>query len=661
MVAAVLSGNRNFEGRINPLTRFNYLASPPLVVAYALAGRMDIDFNTEPLGVGRWARFFATSGPSNTFAAAPLRLLVERSHATVLSPGRGLPGQVWESDAPVWLSDVLTLADFPRADAARAAGLHAAVVVPVRSEGRTVAVIECLARARLEPDERVLATLGRVAGQLGIFLDRRRAERALAAAEARNAAFLTAALDCVITMDHEGRVVDFNPAAERTFGYRHDEVIGREMAELIIPPSLRERHREGLKRYLVTGEGPVLGSRLELTGMRRDGTEFPVELSVTRLPGQPMPMFAGQIRDITARERSVVRERFRSRSIAAVAATLDPERALTEVARLAVPDIADWCSIDLVEPDGRLRRVAIAHTDSARERRAWKLAGGAGRGVADLDPATAVIRTGEPRLAEALIDGEPAGDVGDPEELALLRELQPSSAISVPFTTAAGRTLGVLHLLTAGPGRRLERADLDLAIGLATRSALAIDNARLFAERSHIAETLQRSLLPSDLPAIPGIELASVFRPAGEGLHVGGDFYDVFPDDEGGWAIALGDITGKGAQAAATTGLVRYTLRAATLEHSRPAAVLERLNSVLRREQASFCTVVYARLRQTPGGASLALCSGGHPLPLLAPARGPAARSAATGRCSGRSPIPRSPRTTSSSERATRWSSTPTG
>lgn len=117
-------------------------------------------------------------------------------------------------------------------------------------------------------------------------------------------ALLEAALDCVILMDHQGKVVTFNPAAERTFGYRRDEVIGREMAALLIPPAFRDRHRQGLARYLATGEGPLLGTRLQVSAVRADGTEFPVELTITRLPSDGPPLFAGFLRDITEQRRA---------------------------------------------------------------------------------------------------------------------------------------------------------------------------------------------------------------------------------------------------------------------------------------------------------------------------------------------------------------------
>jgi two-component system cell cycle sensor histidine kinase/response regulator CckA len=128
-----------------------------------------------------------------------------------------------------------------------------------------------------------------------------RADALVRESEARKTATLEAALDCIITIDHRGHITEFNAAAERVFGYRRADVMGREMGTLIIPSALRERHREGLARYLATGEGPVLGRRLEMPGMRADGTEFPIELTITRLPSDGPPMFTGFVRDITER------------------------------------------------------------------------------------------------------------------------------------------------------------------------------------------------------------------------------------------------------------------------------------------------------------------------------------------------------------------------
>jgi PAS domain S-box-containing protein len=131
-----------------------------------------------------------------------------------------------------------------------------------------------------------------------------REERELKRSEARKTAILNSALDCIVTIDHDGCVTEFNPAAERTFGYKREAVLGEKLSGIIIPPSLRGPHERGLARYLATGEAPVIGRRLEMIAMRADGSEFPVELAITRIPSDGPPSFTGYLRDITERRRS---------------------------------------------------------------------------------------------------------------------------------------------------------------------------------------------------------------------------------------------------------------------------------------------------------------------------------------------------------------------
>jgi len=139
--------------------------------------------------------------------------------------------------------------------------------------------------------------------QLEVRVQERTADLALS--HERMRAIVDTALDGIVTMDHEGRVAEFNPAAEGIFGYRRREVIGRPLAEVIIPPALRHRHRDGLARYLATGAAAILGKRIELTGLRADGSEVAVEVSINRTPGDGPPSFAGFVRDITEREKAV--------------------------------------------------------------------------------------------------------------------------------------------------------------------------------------------------------------------------------------------------------------------------------------------------------------------------------------------------------------------
>jgi len=131
-----------------------------------------------------------------------------------------------------------------------------------------------------------------------------RTERKLAESEKRLANTIASAMDAIIAMDHEGKIVEFNPAAERMFGHLRVDAIGTELAQLIVPLQLREGHRNGLSRYLLTEEGPVLGKRLELTALRADGSEFPVELTVTRIHWDGPPVFTGFVRDITQRKQA---------------------------------------------------------------------------------------------------------------------------------------------------------------------------------------------------------------------------------------------------------------------------------------------------------------------------------------------------------------------
>jgi serine phosphatase RsbU (regulator of sigma subunit) len=195
--------------------------------------------------------------------------------------------------------------------------------------------------------------------------------------------------------------------------------------------------------------------------------------------------------------------------------------------------------------------------------------------------------------------------------------------MSVPLR-ARGRTIGTITLVSTHADHRYGAADLALARDLAWRAALAVDNARLYSERTHVARTLQASLLPRDLPSIPGAQVSARYHAAGEGNEVGGDFYDLFETGDGAWAIVIGDVCGKGAEAAAVTGQARYTLRAASMRQRRPSRILETLNEAMltQRSDMRFCTVTYVRLRPTDYGGRATVACGGHPAPLLLRADG---------------------------------------
>src|SRR3954447_24466239 len=199
------------------------------------------------------------------------------------------------------------------------------------------------------------------------------------------------------------------------------------------------------------------------------------------------------------------------------------------------------------------------------------------------------------------------------------------SYLAVPVVTSDGEVAGGLFFGHPEPGMFSDE-DEHMVAGIAAQSAIAIENARLYQERTRTAQTLQRALLPPHLPQIAGLELAASYRAAGEGNEVGGDFYDVFPQADGSFAVVIGDVCGKGPQAAAVTALARYTLRPHAVAGLRPSSQLARLNDALLRQHApGFVTVALARLEPRAGGARIELAIAGHPLPILARASGEAA------------------------------------
>jgi len=296
--------------------------------------------------------------------------------------------------------------------------------------------------------------------------------------------------------------------------------------------------------------------------------------------------------------------------------SLDYATTLRDVARLAVPRLCDWCTVEVLEADGTTRSLGIEHVDPGKVEMATELRA---RWPVDPNAATGVphvLRTGKPELYHEITDETLQLAAQSEEHLAAIRALGLTSAMILPLV-ARGRTLGAITMISAESGQLFDEEDLVFAMDLARRAAMSVDNARLYQERTYVARTLQRSLLPPRLPLIPGIEIATRYRPAREGSEVGGDFYDVFQDGFNGWAFVMGDVQGKGAEAAALTGLARHSLRATAMLQPRPSAALSALNDVLLQDDTErFCTVAYVRVQELDGVFTLTSASGGHPMPI---------------------------------------------
>ncbi len=427
-------------------------------------------------------------------------------------------------------------------------------------------------------------------------------------------------------MGADGLVRDWNPAAESIFGYSRTEAVGSELAELIIPGPLRPAHRDALSRYLETGETKALNRRLELSGMRRDGSEFPLELTLIALSEFNPRLFVGFIRDLSAdnsvpsRDNARLQQRmaFLAQTSLVLDRSLDYNETLRTLADLTVPELAQLTVVDLLDDDGSVHTAVAAAPDPAYAREIERMREAHPLALDGSHPVASVLRSAQPVLLPAMSPTFLRDIAEGSEHFELMRRLRYHSAIVVPLI-ARRRPLGTLSLLRMEGAPSYNQDDLVLAEELARRAAMAIDNARLFEGTRHIARTLQASLLPQALPVIPGVELAGLYRPAAADQEVGGDFYDAFPIGDDRWGIVIGDVCGKGPEAAALTALARYTIRA--LSDRLPAQVLSALNAAVLRagEETSqrFLTAVFAVAQFRDGMLHLEVAAGGHPPPVL--------------------------------------------
>jgi serine phosphatase RsbU (regulator of sigma subunit) len=445
------------------------------------------------------------------------------------------------------------------------------------------------------------------------------------------------------------RYLRVNPALATMNGRTADEHVGRTITEVLpdLGPEL-----EGLIGEVIESRTAAVG--LEVSGQTpaRPRSERHWRASYYPLEGRDGAVIgAGAlVVEITDQKRAAAALERREREasyLAAVSASLssslDAKRTLRRFARLAVPRMADWCVIDMVADDGSLRRAALAHVDRSKEDLAWDLTRRYPSGPDAFEFTPKAIRSSLAELVPEIPASLLQRIAQDDHHLSLLQELGLRSLMIVPLTVR-GRTLGAIGFVSAHSGRRYDRHDLALAQNLADRCALALDNARLYEERSRIATTLARSLLPPRLPDIAGVDLAARYRAGAAELEVGGDFYDVLETSDGSFAAAIGDVTGKGAPAAASTALARHTLHAAGRYEPSASGALRALNRELLEgieERRSFLTAVYVRFERRAGSLDIEVAIGGHPQPLILRADGNVEPAGVGGMLLGFDPEPR--------------------
>ncbi|HEU4811897.1 MAG TPA: SpoIIE family protein phosphatase [Nocardioides sp.] len=301
-----------------------------------------------------------------------------------------------------------------------------------------------------------------------------------------------------------------------------------------------------------------------------------------------------------------------------LASSLDYQSTLAKVARLAVPSLADWCAIDVVD-DGRLRRLAVEHVDPAKVQLAQDLAE---RYPTDPDASTGawhVMRTGESELYAVITDEMILAGAKDEEHLRIMRDLHLRSALTVPLV-ARGRVLGVITWVSAESERTYTADDLALAEDLAKRAAIAIDNSELHSETLAAAIELQHSVLPQVMPTVEGWDVAHHYSPSGR-TEVGGDFYDAIPLADGRMVVFVGDVMGRGVTAAAAMAQMRSAVRAYAAVDPTPAVVMRKLDLMFTQYPSDqLVTLVY--LVVDPTRDEIVVSNAGHPPPVLLRADG---------------------------------------
>ena len=499
---------------------------------------------------------------------------------------------------------------------------------------------------------------GRLTNFVGVQNDvteRRRIEENLRESEERFRVIFEQAAVGAAQVGIDGRWLRVNRRMSEIVGYEPEELLQMTFQDITHPDDLEE----DLARVRRLLEGELQTYTIEKRYLRKGGPEVWVNLTVSlvRDPSGEPAYFIAVVEDISERKKTeeerdlllvkeqlaraeAVEARRRLALLAAagpaLSASLDYQETLERITRLLVPELGDWCLLDIMEDDGSVKQLAAAHVEEEKQDLLMRLGGHRRFGEGDPGSSAEVLRTGRSVLLPDTTSYERA--LGGGEHLDILVPLEPRSVMCVPLL-ARGRTIGAVTLVSSKPDRRFGEEDLLLAEDLAYRCALAADNARLYSDRSEIARVLQRSLLPPHLPEIPGVEIGAEYLPVGEANDVGGDFYDLINTVEDGWLCAIGDVRGKGVEAASVTALARYTIRAVTLKDDRPSEVLAALNEAMLRQLSEdrFCTAACVRLEPEDGseGVGLDVSRAGHPVPLLVRSGGPVEEVGCSGRVLG--------------------------
>jgi PAS domain S-box-containing protein len=505
-------------------------------------------------------------------------------------------------------------------------GYRSAVVAPLLARERTLGALSVLRLGDGEPyGSEDLNLVCELARRAALAIDNARLFSDLHRVEQRLEAILVNLAEAITVMDEHGKMVFANQAAADLLGAATPGDLTNARPGTIMPRFLvldeegRELDLEQMPgRRLFTGEQPeplLVRNIVRATGEERWLT---VRSSPVTDPATERILYAVNVfENITEVKRAQLAESFMAEVSRVLASSMDYTETLKRVAQLAVPQIADWCAVDLLTDRGEIEQVAVHHADPARLALAEQLSRGYRPALDEPAGVPEVIRTSSARIFTDIQPDDLAAYARDRKHLELLREIGARAVIIVPMAGAT-KTIGAITLVSSDSIRSLSQADLALAVRLGRRAGTAVENARLYTERTQIAHILQRSLLPESLPEIPGVEVEALYSAAGELNEVGGDFYDVFEYDAG-WMLVIGDVCGKGPRAAGVTALARHTLRTAAMSGQSPTRMLSTLHQALQGQPpgADLCTVCLVAIAQRAEHARLKIALAGHPPPLL--------------------------------------------
>jgi PAS domain S-box-containing protein len=535
---------------------------------------------------------------------------------------QSVPGRVWRSAEPAWISDLQAEPGSPGGASSDEDGIRSAVGIPLLSGRELLGVLALYDRSARERDEELISYLLPLGGQLGQYLARIRADAELRVSRDQLEAILQGVGDGITVQGPNGELLFANEYAANAIGFDDpEELLRTPVTEVLNRFELLDDRGHPMPFDRLPGRRALAGEQgaQELVRFRVRETGEERWSLVTASPvfdEDGRVKFAINIfQDVTARRRLEDAQRFLGEASAMLGSSLDYQSTLTGVAQLAVSNLADWCVVFVIEPGG-LRQLEVAHADPSKTELVRRL-----QELYPFDETRPgllrdVLDSGKPVLIPEVTREMLQGSARDEKHFGRLVQLGFRSAMVVPIR-AAERVLGAVAFISAESSRRYDSNDLATAEELARRAGLAMEHARLYRERTRVAETLQRSLLPPALPRIPGMEMAARYHSAVDGI--GGDFYDVFATGSDSWGIVVGDVCGRGAAAAAMTSLARYTVRTAATGEPSPGAALKVLNRLLleSEQDPEFCTLAVARLWPADGGMDAVISSGGHPRPLL--------------------------------------------